>query len=68
MKKIIFFLFVSILFINCGGSNDDAITNDNNSNDVILIKKIVGSSSGTMLYTYNGNKLFRITPQNGFEE
>ena len=68
MKKIIFFLFVSIMFINCGGSDDNAITNDNNSNDVILIKKIVGSSSGTMLYTYNGNKLFRITSQNGFEE
>jgi len=50
----------------CSSDSDD--TNDGIGESTVLLKKIVSSSDGTTEYSYNGDKLYRITYSNGIEE
>ena len=71
MKKIIFLFSISIITLfSCSSEGDvgNNIINNNVNESNVLLKKIIDSTEGVAEFSYNGNKLYRITSSSGTYE
>ena len=66
MKKLFFILSITFLMLQSCSSGDDSTNPDNPvPNGGVLLKKIEFSNGMTLNYQYTGNKLYKLTGNNG---